>query len=198
MAGYRSVTMRATRVIAGAALLLLSLAACGEAAQSVPPVGSLPPGAEPQITLGAPPSSGGTVVEPTEPKKPPYPTGVPLPSGTPEVAQLLPASQVDTTGIPSSFNDHGVYQVNVYSRNGGRTLQITASASDACTRLQARVVDQTQDAVRINLGPVDVPQGGRPDEPGGGMCAQVLTPQTFTVDLKVPLGNRTVFLAAAP
>jgi hypothetical protein len=192
---YRPTTMKAIHVIAGAALLL-ALAACGEAASPAAPAGS-PSSGDPGTTLA--PRSSGTVVEPTEPKKPPYPTGVPLPSDAPDVGQLLPASQVDTTGIPSSFNDHGVYQVNVYSRNGGRTLSITASAGDACTRLRARVVDQTPDAVRVNLAPTDVPQGGRPDEPGGGgPCAQVITPQTFTVDLKAPLGTRTVFLAAAP
>jgi hypothetical protein len=188
--------MKATRVIAGAALLL-ALAACGQRAEPAAS-GAAPAGT---ATLPVPPSEGSTVVEPTEPKKPPYPTGVLPPTDHPAapVAELLPASQVDTSGMPASYADQNVYQVAVYSLNGGRTLQITTSASDACTRLQARVADQTQDAVKVNISPMATPQGGPADGTGGGgMCAQVLTPQTFTVDLKVPLGSRKVILTEAP
>jgi hypothetical protein len=190
--------MRPPRVIAGAALLL-ALAACGQSA-TTGATGEAPASA----TSPAPPSGGSVTLEPGLPTKiPPYPTGVLPPSVDPTApptdAVLLPASQVDTSGLPASYSDHNVYDVAVYSLNGGRSLRITASASDACIRLQARVADQTQDTVRVNISPLATPQGGPADGPGGGgMCAQVLTPQTFTVDLKVPLGTRKVFLAEAP
>jgi hypothetical protein len=193
--------MEATRVllVTVGMSLVFALAACGQraepAASGQPPAGT--------ATLPAPPSEGSTEVTPTEPKKPPpYPTGVLPPPGDPTVltgAVLLPASQVDASGMPASFSDHNVYEIQVYSLNGGRTLQITASANDACTKLQARVADQTQDAVRVNISPLATPQGGPADGTGGGgMCAQVLTPQTLTVDLKVPLGTRKVILTEAP
>jgi len=189
--------MRPSRVIAGAALLL-ALAACGQSA-TTGATGEAPTSA----TSPVPPSGGSVTLEPGLPSKiPPYPTGVPPggnPTAPPTDAVLLPASQVDTSGLPASYSDHNVYDIAVYSLNGGRSLRITASASDACTRLQARVADQTQDAVRVNISPMATPQGGPPEGTGGGgMCAQVLTPQTFTVDLKVPLGPRKVVLTEAP
>src|ERR671930_551936 len=105
--------MRPPRVIAGAALLL-ALAACGQAANTGT-AGEAPTSA----TSPAPPPGA---VEPAEPTKiPPYPTGVLPPSTNPPEptdAVLLPASQVDTSGIPSSYSDHNVYEIAVYSLNG--------------------------------------------------------------------------------
>jgi hypothetical protein len=115
------------------------------------------------------------------------PLGLPAPT-VPPGATLVPASQVDSSGLPSYYKNR-----NVYSLNGGRTLLVSAMGQNACTGVQGLVTEQSGTVVRITIAPTDVPQGGSPDEPG--MCAQVITPRLISVDLKAPLGNRKVYLS---
>jgi hypothetical protein len=174
------------RVVTGTAGLLLALAACGQAAdqggQAASAPGSTSGSSTP--TLVDPPSVSVPVPPITKP--PPQPPGPPA-TNVPADATLLPKSQVDTSGLPSWYTER-----NVWSVNGGRTLVVPGMGRDACTGVQARVVEQNADLVRIEISPMDVPQGGSPDGPG--FCAQVVTPRMVTVDLKVPLGNRKVVL----
>lgn len=180
--------MRAMRVFVGTAGLLLTLTACGQAANSGGQAASAPGSASaspsPTATVVEPPSVG-LPVPPVTAKPPPPPAG----TGTnvPQGATLLPKTQVDTAGLPSWYTER-----NVWSVNGGRSLIVPGMGRDACTGVDARVVEQNAELVRIEIAPMDVPQGGQPD--GGGFCAQVVTPRMVTVDLKVPLGNRRVVL----
>jgi hypothetical protein len=174
------------RVFVGTAGLLLALAACGQAADQGGQAASAPgsTSGSPSPTIVEPPSVSVPAPPITELPPPlPGPTGTKVPEG----ATLLPKSQVDTSGLPSYYTER-----NVWSLNGGRSLVVPGMGRDACTGVQARVVEQNADLVRIEISPMDVPQGGQPD--GGGFCAQVVTPRMVTVDLKVPLGNRKVVL----
>ena len=166
--------MRANRVITGAVLLLIALAGCGQANQAVP--------------AGQPP--------PTTPTTDPGSTGPSIPpptSGQPQGAAPVPVpdNRLDTSALPEYYKDR-----KVWTLNGGRTLQLSAMARDACTGVTARVIEQNQTEVRVAISPMDVPQGGSPDGPG--MCAQVVTPRIVTVDLKVPLGDRKVVVTESP
>lgn len=185
--------MRATRVIAGAALLL-ALTACGQAEPAASPgsgdrttvieISPSEPSLGPTVTLPDPSKAPAPPIDVAPPAEPTVPTG----------ATLLPTSQVDASGLPTYYADR-----NVWSVNDGRTLMLSAMARTACAGVQARVVEQSENTVRINISPMDTPQGGPADGTGGpGMCAQVLTPKTLTVDLKVPLGKRKVVLTEAP
>lgn len=113
------------------------------------------------------------------------PNGPVVPSGVTE----LPASQIDASALPNYYE----YGNRVWAFDSGFSLQFFASASTACTGVQARVVDQSQDTVKILVEPLDAPQGGRPD---GGPCAMVMTPQAVTVTLDMPVRDRKVVLSA--
>jgi hypothetical protein len=183
--------MRAIRVLAGMAGVLFMIAACGQSTgPTVAPAGG--PAAPSPTSASSSPSPSenpGDVPSQLPPKVPPsVPLGVPT-KIPPQGGTLLPKNQVDTSGLPSYYTLH-----DVWSLNGGRSLALYGMGRDSCTGVQAIVTEQSQNAVRIQISPMDVPQGGQPD--GGGMCAQVITPRMVTVDLKVPLGNRTVFLSA--
>jgi hypothetical protein len=172
------------RVIAGTAGLLLALTACGQAANQAATAGGGSSSASPtESSSGSPPIvEPPSVTLPTVPGKPPPETNVP------QGATLLPKSQVDTSGLPSWYTER-----NVWSVNGGRSLVVPGMGRDACTGVQAKVVEQNAELVRIEISPMDVPQNGQP-EGGPTMCAQVVTPRMVTVDLKVPLGSRKVVL----
>jgi hypothetical protein len=184
--------MRAIRVLAGMAGVLFVVAACGQASNlsTVPAGGSSGPSPTSATSSPSPSENPGDVPSQLPPKVPP---SVPLPGRPtmvpPEGGTLLPKNQVDTSGLPSYYTFK-----EVWSLNGGRSLTLYAMGRDSCTGVQAIVTEQSQNAVRIQISPMDVPQGGQPD--GGGMCAQMITPRMVTVDLKVPLGNRTVYLSA--
>ncbi len=171
--------MRAFPVVTGALLLSIVLGACGQAADQ----GS--PAAQPG------PTSPGTPASPSTPPSPgpSTPGSTPTPTGSQPQGAPLPSSQVDTSALPSYYRERKVWTIN-----GGRTLQLSAMARDACAGVTAKVVEQNQTEVRVVISPMDVPQGGNPDGP---ICAQVLTPRIVTVDLKVPLGDRKVFVSEA-
>jgi hypothetical protein len=162
--------MRATPVITGA-LLLFALGACGQAADQGAPANAPAP-----TTASSPPSSPSSST--------PAPT-----SGLPQGALQVPSDRLDTSALPEYYRGSG----KVWVLNDGRTLQLTAMARDACAGVQAKVIEQNDTVVRIELSPMDAPQGGSPDGPG--MCAEVLTPRMVTVDLKAPLGNRRVIVS---
>ncbi|MFL6142835.1 MAG: hypothetical protein ACJ72N_13345 [Labedaea sp.] len=185
--------MRALRatVLAVSAVSLCALAGCGQAANqgaggdltsnpaSNPVSGTTSPPSRPRVTEPLPPGSLPTL-----------PTPSVLPSGpnVPQGATAVPKEQVDAGALPPFYKNG-----TVWVSDGGHTLTLTAAAKDACTGLTARVVEQSDSAVRIEIGPTDVPQGGSPDAPS--FCAQVITPRVLTVELKAPLGNRKVYLS---
>jgi hypothetical protein len=164
------------RVFCVAVGLAMLLSACGQAAnqassakgpESVSSTPSTPP-KDPE-----PPSN---VAEPTPPQVPPGTPTLPADAVSP-----VPREQVEAPTLPDQ---------KVIAVNGGRTLQFTAMARDACAGVQAIVADQNDRVVQIVVSPADTPQGGPPDQ----MCAQVLTPRMVTVDLKAPLGNRKIII----
>jgi hypothetical protein len=178
--------MRPLRVVAGTTVLLFAVGACGQAANA-PSAANQQPARTSATPTSPTPSQTGTEVPPMEPgpSLPQVPVPVVPKTNLPPGATLLPKEQVDTSALPADDKER-----NVWSVNGGRTLALIVMARTACTGVQARVLEQNADLVRVDVGPMDVPQGGKPD--GGQMCAQVITPQVVTVDLKVPLGNRKV------
>lgn len=124
-----------------------------------------PSGGEPPVTIG--------------------PNGPVVPAGVTEV----PAGQVDATALPQYVE----FGNKVWQFDDGFSLQLFASASSGCTGAEARIVDQSADAVKIVVRPLDQPQGGRPDD---SMCTQVMTPVPVTVALDQPLRDRKVLLSA--
>ncbi|OLF16898.1 hypothetical protein BU204_14455 [Actinophytocola xanthii] len=170
--------------------LVVVLAGCGE------DVGASQPG-------GGTVSTGVTVTEEasrepsateTEPPRPPGGTpSAPVslsPDGpvVPEGVRQVPSSQVDASAVPEYYDHRG--EVWVY--DGGYSLQMFAAASSGCGGVEARVVDQSAEAVRIVVRALPAPQGGSPDDP---VCTTVITPRPVTVALDAPLGERRVFLA---
>lgn len=198
--------MRAFLIATSAVLALGVLAGCGGQADQTPaaagqdsqsnqPSAPVTPTEPSKKPAPEPPS---VVVEPTPPAngkpqdpsggQPPVtigPNGPVVPAGVSEV----PASQVDASALPS-FVEYGN---RVWVFNDGFSLQFFASASTACTGVEARVVDQSPDTVKIVVRPMNTPQGGRPDDQP---CAMVMTPQAVTVTLDQPLRDRTVVLSA--
>jgi len=158
--------MRAHRVITGAALLLIAVAGCGQAGNQTAPVG--------QPVPTAPSSTDPSTPGSPDPSTPPPTSGMPQGAAVP-----VPDSQVDTGALPNYYKERKVWILN-----GGRTLQLSAMAQDACTGVTAIVTEQNQTEVRVMIKPMDVPQGGSPDGP--------------PVDLKVPLGDRKVIVTEAP
>ena len=177
--------LRGTLMAVAVAGSLGALAGCGQADRgatgdvaSNPASSTTAPPSQPRVTEPLPPGS--------PPSSSPLPVAPPLGSNVPPGATALPKEQVDTGALPPYYKNGPVWV-----SGGGHTLTFTAAAKDACTGLTARVVEQSTDAVRIEIGPTDVPQGGSPDAPS--FCAQVITPRVLTVELKAPLGNRKVY-----
>jgi len=190
--------MRAFLIATTAVLALATLAGCG---QQAAPAASDQAGEQTSQTgqSGQPPKSTEppvTVVEPTPPAgKPRNPTsgeppvtlgpdGPVVPAGVTEV----PATQVDVSALPTYFD----YGNRVWAYNDGFSLQFFAAAPSGCSGVEATVVDQSPDAVRIVVRPMDQPQGGRPDD---SICASVMTPMPVVVTLDTPLQDRLVVLA---
>ena len=185
--------MRAFLIAAGVALALGTLAACGSQApvasdqgRRTSQTGQSTAPTKPAPTKPAP----STVVEPTPGRQPSGPGPVTIgPNGpvVPPGVTEVPPARVDASALPNYFE----YGNRVWAFDNA--LQFFASASTACTGVQARVVDQSSDTVKITVQPMDRPQGGRPDD---GPCAMVMTPQSVTVTLDAPLGDRRVVLSA--
>lgn len=187
--------------VAGVAVALGVLAGCGQRAepaadsQNASTASSATGKPAPDTpTLSEPPS---TVVEPTPPAggkpqnpsggEPPVtvgPDGPVVPAGVTEV----PAAQIDATAVPK-YDD---YSHRVWAFDNGLSLQMFAMASSSCTDVEAVLVDQSPDAIKVMLRPMDGPQGGRPDDQ---MCATVLTPRPVVVALDTPLKDRKIYLA---
>lgn len=191
--------MRALLIVTSAVAALAVLAACGD--QGGQAASDQQPRTSQTGTTGTStkpaPEPPSTVVEPTPPvsEKPRNPSGgqAPVtlgPNGpvVPPGVTEVPAKQLDTSAFPNYVK----YGNRVWAFDGGFSLQFFAAASTACSRLVARVVDQSPDTVKILVEPMDTPQGGRPDEP----CAMVMTPQAMTVTLDTPLQDRKVVLSA--
>lgn len=192
--------MRALLTTAAAALTLGVLAGCGDASTpaasdqttTTTTTSERPPKTEPE----APTPSDVATPEPPAAGKPQNPTGgeAPVtigPNGpvVPAGVTEVPASQVDASALPTYVE----YGNKVWQFEDGFSLQLFASASSSCTGAEAVVVDQTADAVKIVVRPLDQPQGGRPDD---GICTMVMTPVPVTVTLDQPLRDRKVLLSA--
>jgi hypothetical protein len=165
-------------VVVGAAVLF-ALGACGQRAE---PAGA---GSGTPTTVVTP--TEASAVPPSEPPtSPPVTVG---PSGTvvPPGVTVVPKDQVDSSALPEYHRERTVWVFD-----GGLSLQLYVMANNGCAGVEARVVDQSADAVRILVRSMDVPQGG-PE--GGGMCTQALEPKPVTVRLDAPLGDRLIFLA---
>jgi hypothetical protein len=195
--------MRAFLTATSAVVALGLLAACGNPDDQAPAASdqgrqSSQTGQTATAPTKPAPEPPSTAVEPTPPAsgKPQDPSGgqAPVtigPNGpvVPPGVTEVPASQVDASALPNYVE----YGNRVWAFNGGFSLQFFASASTACAGLEARVVDQASDTVKILVQPMDMPQGGRPDDQP---CAMVMTPQVVTVTLDTPLQDRTVVLSA--
>lgn len=195
--------MRALLIAAAAAATFVGLAGCGqseEPAAGQPPERtseSSPPPSDPLSVTPTPPdtkvpdqpSQPSPPGDPTKaPQEPPVslsPTGPVVPPGVTQV----PSSQVDASAVPEYYDHRGL----VFAYNGGRSLQAFAMASSGCGGAEAWLTSETPTEVRIELRPLDQPQGGAPDD---RMCTSVLTPRPVTVALDAPLGDRTVRLSA--
>ncbi|MBB4904891.1 hypothetical protein [Actinophytocola algeriensis] len=191
--------MRALLTTAAAALALGVLAGCGDA--STPAASdqttTTTSSEQPSKTAPEPPTPSDVATpQPPEAGKPQDPVsgeppvtigadGPVVPAGVTEV----PAGQVDATALPQYVE----FGNKVWQYNDGFSLQLFASASSGCSGAEAMVVDQSADAVKIVVRPLDQPQGGSPD---GTMCTQVMTPVPVTVTLEQPLRDREVLLSA--
>lgn len=194
--------MRALLTTATAALTLCVLAGCGDASTpaasdqnstTTTSSSAAPPSKTPPATPT--PSDVATPVPPAG--KPQNPTsGEPLlkieggevvvPPGVTE----LPASQVDASAVPR-YEDE--FSRKAWLHEDGFTVEVIGYASSGCTGVEARVVDQTPDAVKIILSPLDQPPGGKPDD---SMCSTVMTPRPVAVTLDQPLADRKVMLSS--
>lgn len=173
--------MRALRIVAGAAILLGTIAACGQSGDQAPAAGNQqPPGETSSSSAAAPPSNAA---EPIPPVSPP----VSGPAAPPPGGTVVPKAQVDTSGMAGG----SVPPPEVAVAPDGRVLTLTVMARDSCSGVEATVTEETDDAVKIMLTPMLGPQGGPPDQ----MCAQVLTPRQVTVQLKAPLGDRKLLIS---
>jgi hypothetical protein len=188
--------MRAFLIATTAVLAVGVLAGCGaapDASNAAGQTSSTTSSERPSKTAPEPPSD---IAEPTAPAgkprnpssgEPPVtigPDGPVVPDGVTEV----PAAQVDASALPTYFE----YGNKVWQYDGGFSLQMFASASTSCSGVEARVVDQSSDTVKILVQPLDQPQGGDPD---GGVCSMVMTPRPVTVTLDTPLQDRKIVLS---
>jgi hypothetical protein len=189
--------MRAFLIATTAVLSLGVLTACGDqpTRTASDQAGQTSSSEQPSKTAPEPPS---VIAEPTGPDagkpqnpsngEPPVtigPDGPVVPAGVSEV----PPSQIDAAALPNYFE----YGNKVWAFDGGFSLQLFAAASSSCTGVEAKVVDQSADTVKILVRPLDSPQGGRPDD---GACAMVMTPTPVTVTLDTPLQDRKILLSA--
>ncbi len=191
--------MRALLTAATAALTLCVLAGCGDA--STPAASdqttTTTSSEQPSKTAPEPPTPSDVATpQPPEAGKPQNPVsgeppvtigpdGPVVPAGVTEV----PAAQVDATALPQYVE----FGNKVWQYNDGFALQLFGSASSGCSGAEAVVVDQSADAVKIVVRPLDQPLGGRPDD---SMCTQGMTPVPVTVTLEQPLRDRKVLLSA--
>lgn len=194
--------MRALVTVVGAAVALGVLAGCGQRPeQAADSPGSTAPttssaSGKPAPDTPTPSDLPTTVVEPTpgngkpqnpsggEPPVTIGPDGPVVPAGVTEV----PAAQIDASAVPKYVD----YAHRVWAFDNGMSLQLFAMASSSCTAVEAVLVDQAPDAVKVMLRPMDNPQGGRPDDQ---MCATVMTPYPVVVTLDTPLQDRKIYLA---
>jgi hypothetical protein len=195
--GYRPSGMRAFLIATTAVLAAGVLAGCGDqATQDASDAAGQTTVTQSERPAKTPPKLPTDIAEPTPPAgkpqnpssgEPPVslgPNGPVVPDGVTEV----PASQVDASAVPAYFE----YGNKVWQYDGGFSLQMFASASTSCNGVEARVVDQSSDTVKILVQPLDAPQGGRPDD---GVCAMVMTPKPVTVTLDSPLQDRKIVLS---
>lgn len=195
--------MRALLTAATAALTLCVLAGCGDASTpaasdqtTTPSTASTTPAVPPSKTPPETPTPSD-VTSPPAAGKPQNPTGgeplltiesgkVVVPAGVKE----LPASQVDASALPQY---EGEFSRKAWLHDDGFTVEVIGYASSGCTGVEGRVVDQTPDAVKIVLNPLDQQPGGKPDD---SMCTTVMTPRPVAVTLDQPLQDRKVMLSA--
>lgn len=172
--------LRTTLLTALTAALALSVGACGATTQT----GSSSASPDTTATLPVEPTSSAPADPGTTPSAPVTlgPSGAVVPPGV----DLVPAGQVDASALPEYVQPR-----DVYSFDGGRSLQVFGMAADPCAGIEADLVDQSADAVKIVLRPMMAPQGGT------DVCTQVITAKPATVALTEPLGQRTVYLAEA-
>jgi hypothetical protein len=191
--------MRALLTTATAVLALGVLAGCGDAATpaasdqstssttSAAQPSKTPPETPTPSDVATPQPPAGKPQDPAggEPPVTIGPDGPVVPAGVTEV----PAGQVDATALPQYVE----FGNKVWQYNDGFALQLFAPASTGCSGAEAMVVDQTADAVKIVVRPLDQPPGGRPDD---SVCTQVMTPVPVSVTLEQPLRDRQVLLSA--
>ena len=177
-----------------ATIAVLTLAACG----AQPPAASDNTGQssqasqtktapEPPSVIAEPTPSAGKPRDPST-SEPPVtigPNGPVVPDGVSEV----PAAQIDASALPTYYE----YGNKVWMFDGGFSLQLFAEASSSCADVEATVVDQSSDSVKIMVRSLNRPQGGQPDD---SMCASVMTPKPVMVRLDTPLQDRRVLLSA--
>jgi hypothetical protein len=137
-------------------------------AEPTPPVSGKPQ----NPTVGEPPVTIG-------------PNGPVVPDGVTEV----PASQIDASAVVT-YSDYGK---RVWMFDGGFSLQLFGDATSSCGDVEARVIDQASDTVKIEVRAAAQPQGGGPDDK---MCASVMTPKPVVVRLDTPLQDRVILLSA--
>jgi hypothetical protein len=132
-----------------------------------------------------------TIIEPTPPAQPTPPVSM-SPTGpvVPPGVEQVPAAQVDASAVPEYYEHRGL----VWLFDGGRSLQLFATATSGCGDAAARITTQSSTEVRIVLEPLPQPQGGHPDEPA---CTTVLTPRPVIATLDAPLGDRRIVLSAS-
>lgn len=166
--------MRAQIIAAGAAVLLGTLTACGQSNDNSPAANN---------QAGSTPASEVRPTGPTttDAQAPPI-AGTGTATALPPGATVLPQDRIDSGGMPN--------QREVAIGPDGRTLTLNVMARDACSGVEATVTEENAQAVKIELTPMMLPQGGQPDR----VCAQVLTPRQVTVTLKEPLGNRKLVI----
>jgi len=191
--------MRALLITATAALAVGVLAGCGDASTQAASdqTTTTTTSEEPKTTPAVPVPSGATTTPPpSEAGKPQDPSGgePPVTIGedgpvVPEEATEVPAAQVDAKALPTNVE----YGNTVWQYNDGFSLQILTEAKDGCTSMEAMVVDQSPDAVKIVVRAMDEPQGGRPDDE---ICTMAIRPVSVTVTLDQPLRDRQVLLSA--
>ncbi|HET9138042.1 hypothetical protein [Actinophytocola sp.] len=164
--------MRALHVI-GSAAVLLAVTACGQSDRAGSPgTATSSTGMSATALPGSPVASAVPAPAPTVPS---------LPQG----GTQLPKGQVDTGGLPPYYEKQ-----EVVVAPDGMSVTVWGMARDSCSGVQGTVTEETDQVIRIVLSPMAAPQGGSPDK----VCAQVLTPVPVTVQLKAPVGNRTVIV----
>lgn len=147
---------------------VLALAGCGQRAGGDPP-----------------PGNGSACPAAPETLDPPIPALV-EPMTLPDGVREVPAKQVDSSALPDGYESDG----EVWVFDGGCSLQTFAMASSGCSGTEAEILDQSADAVRIELRSVKPP----PDDDRS--CTMALEPQPVAVRLAEPLGDRTVRLVS--